>query len=207
PLAIAAELEVDDQGIEALALLYVEITDVALLLEELGDLDLHPRGRHGCVLVQRLVGVADAGEHVCDRIGQHRFSPTSSTSSCRELRPGARARGGRCGRGRTCGRPRPADRTGCSACSCAPCTSGVAAASRRAMSSPLLLPPFAVRREWQTERPQQREGWLVVRGARRERHVEPADLLDVVVVDLREDELLANAEREVAAAVERTRIE
>ena len=26
------------------------------------------------VLVQRLVGVADAGEHVCDRIGQHRSS-------------------------------------------------------------------------------------------------------------------------------------
>src|SRR4029079_7172178 len=90
---------------------------------------------------------------------------------------------------------------------CAPCTSGVAAASRRAMSSPLLLPPFAVRREWQTERPQQRERVLVVRGARRDRHVEPADLLDVVVVDLREDELLANAEREVAAAVERARIE
>src|SRR4029079_13255047 len=77
PLAIAAELEVDDQGIEALALLYVEIADVALLLEELGDVHLHPRARHGGVLVQRLVGVADAGEHVCDRIGQHRFSPTS----------------------------------------------------------------------------------------------------------------------------------
>src|SRR6185437_13551524 len=206
PLAVAAELEVDDQGIEALALLHVVVADVALLLEELGDLDLHSRGRHGCVLVQRLVGVADAGEHVCDRIGQHRFSPTSSTSSCRELRPGARARGGRSGRGRTCGRPRAGGRTGCSACSCAPCTSGVAAASRRAMSSPLLLPPFAVRREGQTERPQQRERVLVVLSARRDRHVEPADLLDVVVVDLRKDELLADAEREVAAAVERARI-
>src|SRR5215470_12604937 len=57
PLAIAAELEVHDQGIEALALLHVVVADVALLLEEAGDLDLHPRTRHGRVLVQRLVGV------------------------------------------------------------------------------------------------------------------------------------------------------
>src|SRR5437867_850231 len=67
PLAVAAELEVDDQGIEGFALLHVVVADVSLLLEEAGDLDLHPRARHGCVLVQRLVGVADAGEHVCDR--------------------------------------------------------------------------------------------------------------------------------------------
>src|SRR4051794_1207722 len=73
PLAVAAELEVDDQGIEGFALLHVVVADVALLLEEAGDLDLHPRARHGCLLVQRLVGVADAGEHVCDRIGQHCF--------------------------------------------------------------------------------------------------------------------------------------
>src|SRR5579862_7875448 len=62
PLAVAAELEIDDQGIEGFALLHVEVTDVALLLEEAGDLDLHPRARHRRVLVQRLVGVADAGE-------------------------------------------------------------------------------------------------------------------------------------------------
>src|SRR3954454_17963498 len=135
------------------------------------------------------------------------LSPTSSTSSCRELRPGARARGGRSGRGRICGRPRAGGRTGYSACSCALCTSEVAAVSRRATSSPLLLPPFAVRREGQTERPKQRERVLVIVGARRDRHVEPANLLDVVVVDLREDELLADAEREVAPAVHRARIE
>src|SRR5690242_6626988 len=34
PLAVAAELEVDDQGIEGLALLHVVVADVALLLEE-----------------------------------------------------------------------------------------------------------------------------------------------------------------------------
>src|SRR3954468_16504486 len=65
------------------------------------------------------------------------------------------------------------------------------------------MPPFAVRRERQAEGLQQREGVLVGLGGRRDRHVETADLLDVVVVDLREDELLADAEREVAAAVER----
>src|SRR4051794_12680732 len=68
PFAVPAELEVDDQGIEAFALLDVIVADVALLLQEARDLDLHPRGRHGRTLVQRLVGVADPGEHVCDRI-------------------------------------------------------------------------------------------------------------------------------------------
>src|ERR1700757_1636338 len=70
----------------------------------------------------------------------------------------------------------------------------------------LLVPPVAVR-EGQAEGPQQREGVLVGLGARRDRHVETADLLNVVVVDLRKDELLADAEREVAAAVERPRVE
>src|SRR5207247_10400901 len=40
-----------------------------------------------------------------------------------------------------------------------------------------------------------------------DRDVEAADLLDVVVVDLGEDDLLANTERVVAAPVERTRAE
>src|SRR5206468_2271756 len=71
PFAVAAELQIDDQGIERLALLDAKVADVALLFEEAGDLDLHLRGRHRRGLVQRLVGVADAGEHVCDRIGEH----------------------------------------------------------------------------------------------------------------------------------------
>src|SRR5689334_12962050 len=41
PLAVAAELEIDDQGIEGFALFDVIVTDVALLLQEAGDLDLH----------------------------------------------------------------------------------------------------------------------------------------------------------------------
>src|SRR3954454_6974187 len=62
PLAVAAELQIDDQGIERLALLHVVIPDVALLLQEARDLDLHLRAWHCGVLVQRLVGVADAGQ-------------------------------------------------------------------------------------------------------------------------------------------------
>src|SRR5581483_9911474 len=51
------------------------------------------------------------------------------------------------------------------------------------------------------------EGVVVGLRAGRDRHVEAADLLNVVVVDLREDDLLAHAERVVAAAVERGRVE
>src|SRR5215207_8523012 len=72
-LAVAAELELDDEGRVRLALDLddSEVLDVALVLEDAGDLLLDPGGRHlGCVL-HRLVGVADAGQHVCDRVCQH----------------------------------------------------------------------------------------------------------------------------------------
>src|SRR5439155_17191024 len=45
-LAVAPELELDDQGIEALALLGSEASDVALLLADAVDLLLQARGRH-----------------------------------------------------------------------------------------------------------------------------------------------------------------
>src|SRR3954469_23291502 len=128
PLAVAAELEIDDQGIEGLALLDVVVPDVALLLQEAGELHLHLRARHGGLLVERLVGVPDAGEHVCDRICQHVFSPTNWTSSCRGYRPGARAPAGRCGKRRTSGTRRADAHSGCSACMRGPCTSKAASA-------------------------------------------------------------------------------
>src|SRR4029079_3382856 len=71
----------------------------------------------------------------------------------------------------------------------------------------LLVPPLALAGERQAEGLEQRAGVVVVLGRGRDRHVETADLLDVVVVDLREDDLLAHAERVVAAAVERARVE
>src|SRR5215204_7798891 len=64
-------LELDDERVEALARLALPADDVALLLKQARDLLLLARGRHLRGLVQRLVRVADAGEHVCDRVGQH----------------------------------------------------------------------------------------------------------------------------------------
>src|SRR5262249_26328480 len=72
PLAVASELELDHEDVEALALLDVVVLDVALLLEEACDLLLQARVRHLGAIVHRLVGIPDAGEHVGDRIGQHR---------------------------------------------------------------------------------------------------------------------------------------
>src|SRR4051794_705400 len=128
PLAVSAELEIDDQGIEGFALLDVIVTDVALLLQEAGELHLHLRARHHCLVVERLVGVPDAGEHVCDRIGQHVFSPTNWTSSCRGWRPGGRAPAGKYGKRRTSGTRRADAHSGCSACMRGPCTSKAASA-------------------------------------------------------------------------------
>src|SRR5918912_579466 len=56
-LAVAPELELDDQGIEALALLHSEVPDVALLIEDARDLLLQPRGRLRRRRVHSLVGV------------------------------------------------------------------------------------------------------------------------------------------------------
>src|SRR5581483_3626396 len=69
----------------------------------------------------------------------------------------------------------------------------------------LLLPSLFGER--QAEPAQQRVGGLVRLGRRRDRDVEAADRAHVVVVDLGEDDLLADADRVVAAAVERARVE
>src|SRR6266516_6004489 len=62
-------------------------------------------------------------------------------------------------------------------------------------------------RERHPEREQELERLLVGRRRRRDRHVVAANLVDRVVVDLGEDELLADPERVVAAAVEGPRAE
>src|SRR4051794_34871606 len=54
---------------------------------------------------------------------------------------------------------------------------------------------------------QQSEGLGVGSSGRRERDVETAHLVDLVVIDLREDDLLANAHRVVATPVERARVQ
>src|SRR6476469_3399322 len=84
-LAAAAVLELDHERLVrlALGLRDVVVTDVPLLLEDAGDLRLQLRVRHLRAIVQRLVGVADAREHVGDWISKHSLPPTTSSSSCR----------------------------------------------------------------------------------------------------------------------------
>src|SRR5487761_172309 len=56
--------------------------------------------------------------------------------------------------------------------------------------------------EWHAEACQQTPRLVVCAGRGHDRHFQPAKLVDLVVVDLRKDDLLAQAERVVAAAVE-----
>src|SRR6266480_4103763 len=90
-------------------------------------------------------------------------------------------------------------------------------ASARLLLAPLLLggglrllalgsrPPVAA--EGHAEGLEQCERLLVASRGGGDRHVEAADLVDRAVVDLGEDDLLANADRVVAAAVEGARVE
>src|ERR1700761_5692833 len=138
---------------------------------------------------------------------------TSSTSSCRGCIRCAPARAGRSGRCRTCGTRHGRDRNGDSGCSRGSCT-WVSAAGGRAVKA-LPFAPLnrccrllaAVACERHPERLEQRERFLVAGRRRRNRDVEAADLIDLVVVGLGEDDLLPDTERVVAATVERARVQ
>src|SRR5215212_5069435 len=73
-LPVAAVLERDRQGLPDSRLAVVAVvgdvvrSDVALLLEDLGDALLQLAVGHRHFVVVRLVGVAQTGEHVCDRV-------------------------------------------------------------------------------------------------------------------------------------------
>src|SRR4051794_4633911 len=82
-LAVAAVLELDDQGLAhgGLALRVGVVGDlpggdVALLLKDLRDAGLELAVGHGNGVVERLVGVAQTGQHVCDRVS-HRHDVCS----------------------------------------------------------------------------------------------------------------------------------
>src|SRR4051794_5144403 len=72
-LTVGAVLQVDHQLLEGGAVLLDVVDgpagDVALLLEDLGDLRLQLRRRHDRRVVIRLVGVAQTRQHVRDRVG------------------------------------------------------------------------------------------------------------------------------------------
>src|SRR5258706_9657312 len=61
--------------------------------------------------------------------------------------------------------------------------------------------------EWHAETRQQAARLVVVAGRGHDRHLEAAQLVDLVVVDLRENDLLAQAERVVAPSVEALRVD
>src|SRR4051794_26308538 len=88
PLAIPAELEVDHERVVRAVLLLVllalvelfgaddpVVPDVALFLEQAGDLRLQARAWDVHALVERAVRVPDPREHVCDRVRLHATRP------------------------------------------------------------------------------------------------------------------------------------
>src|SRR4051794_21996293 len=194
----------------------LEVANVALLLEDAGHLALELAGRDLDLLVRGGDAVAHAGEEIGYRVG-HRHRITRSSSSCPARSRCARARAGRCGRRRTCGTPSARGRSAGSGCTRGSCTCWGAPGARAARSSPSgalsvlgllvfgLHEGVALAAEGHAERLEEGVGLGVGRGARRDRHVEAAHGVDRVVVDLGEDDLLAHAQRVVAAAVERRR--
>src|ERR1022692_1260655 len=68
-LAGGPELEHDHEALADLRVLHPPARDVALLLEDLGDMHLDLGVRHGHGVVVCRIGVAQPGQHVCDRVG------------------------------------------------------------------------------------------------------------------------------------------
>src|SRR5215218_1148744 len=102
-LAVARVLEshVDElAGVLCVGRLDLPALDVALLLEDAGQLLLELRGGDRHDLLRRVRTVAHAREEVGNRVG-HRHEITRTTSSCRGCSRCARARAGRYGTART----------------------------------------------------------------------------------------------------------
>src|SRR5260370_13015769 len=85
PLVGRAVLEVDAQRGLLAVLEHPEVLDEPLVLQQLRDPHLQPGGGAVDLLVLRPARVADAGQHVGDRIAAH--GPTSSPSRCPAPRP------------------------------------------------------------------------------------------------------------------------
>ena len=180
----------------------VVVADVALFLEQARDVHLHARRGHLDRVLQRLVGVADAGEHVGDGIGQHVTPLPRALGHARDRAPSwASSPQANPAFELLEDRPRPA-------ATVAPRVLGTGNRGVRAALaiSDSSFPPCPSR-GWPANgnlSAQQRESLLVGRRRRRDRDVEVMDGRDVVVeADLREDDLLSDAERVVATAVER----
>src|ERR1700733_5219443 len=83
---VCAIFQVNAQHVAAILFRGLVVGDIALFLQDAGDLGLQLGGRNVELLVPRADGIADAGKEVCYRIGQtHRFS-FIPRSLCREGR-------------------------------------------------------------------------------------------------------------------------
>src|SRR4249920_2366688 len=69
PLTGRPVLEQDHEVLADLGVLHTPAGDVALLLEDLRDVDLDRGAGHAHRVVVCRVGVAQTGQHVCDRVG------------------------------------------------------------------------------------------------------------------------------------------
>src|SRR3954452_665057 len=90
-LTVRPVLEVDRQRAADLALGRIgdlEAGNVALLLQDLGDVRLELRVRHLHGVVERAVGVAQTSEHVCDRVGHCHSCTTFSRGFPKAFREG-----------------------------------------------------------------------------------------------------------------------
>src|SRR6185503_9795586 len=117
-LAVRTVLQVEHEIALGLLRLDAVVADVALVLQDLGDVHLQLRGRHADALRVPHVGVADARQEVGYGVG-HRHGEllllTRKPCACRGSRPAGPSCADRSGRCRTCD-TRPADgHTGCSA--------------------------------------------------------------------------------------------
>ena len=212
-LAVGRVLQLDLELLPRLGRVLGDVPagDVALTLEDPRERLLQLRGRHQHLVVERGVRVPQTGEHVGDRVGHHeRTNPLTTTPwSHRALRRRAtivrkqmRQRPKRLytERARPQRRHRVYPRTLNFGVRCCFWTRAFFAIS----SLPLAL---LVAAEREPERAQECAA-LVVGGARGDDgDVHPTDGVDLVVVDLREDQLLGDAEGVVAPAVERPRVE
>src|SRR5205823_7677155 len=97
-------LQMHANGLEAPVGHDLEALDEALVLQDPRDAFFHLRVRDVNAGMAPVNRVADARQHIGDRIGHtHGIAlPTSSTSQRPAARPAAPVRAGRCGKGRTC---------------------------------------------------------------------------------------------------------
>src|SRR6266511_3156093 len=203
-LAVAAVLQEDGDGALHAVLVDDVVLDEALVLQDFGEPDLEPRLRDEDLLVPGRGGVPDARQHVADGIGEAHWevsyqldlmTPTISPCSAR-LRKQSRHIWNfrRNARGRPHSGQRLYWRTG---------NFSLRFACAIFESFAIVLSSLLAER--QAEVAQECSAFLVVPGGGHHRDVEPFDLLDLVVVDLREDDLLAHPERVVTLPVERLR--